>query len=114
MFASGRQTEFDTAIGTIKQALAVIAAQDIDPIPPVELGEDIKTLSGVINLVSLQRARRLAVFESDGGHGATGDGSAIDWLRRECHLPGFEAERQMKFARQLPHLEETQKAVVSG
>src|ERR1700737_3434376 len=114
MFDSGRQTDFDTGIGLVKQGLALIAGQDIDPIPPVELGEDIKALSAVIDLVSLQRARRLAVFESDGGHGATGDGSAIDWLRRECHLPGFEAERQMKFARQLPDLEETQKAVVSG
>jgi hypothetical protein len=114
MFASGRQTDFDRAIGTIKQALAVIAAQDIDPIPPVELGKDIKVLSGLMDHLALQRSRRLAVFESDGGHGATGDGSAIDWLRRECHLPGFEAERQIKFARQLPDLEETRNAVESG
>jgi hypothetical protein len=114
MFDTGKQTDFDRGIGLIRQGLALISGQNIDPIPPVELGEDIKVLSGVIDLCALQRTRRLAVFESDGGHGASGDGSAIDWLRRECHLPGFEAERQMKLARQLPDLEETQKAVESG
>src|SRR5216683_3784927 len=106
--------DFEKGIGLIQQGLALISGQDIDPIPLLDLGEDIKVLSGVMDRLALQRTRRLAVFESDGGHGASGDGSAIDWLRRECHLPGFEAERQMKLARQLPDLEETKKAVEAG
>jgi hypothetical protein len=114
MFDTVRETDFDSGIGLVKQGLALIAGQDIAPIPPVELGEDIKVLSGLMDRLALQRSRRLAVFEGDGGHGATGDGSAIDWLRRECHLPGFEAECQMKLARQLPDLEETRNAVESG
>jgi hypothetical protein len=67
MFDSVGQTKFDRGIGLVRQGLALISGQDIDPIPPVELGEDIKVLSGVIDLCALQRTRRLAVFESDGG-----------------------------------------------
>jgi hypothetical protein len=55
------------------------------------------------------------VFEREGGYASTsGDGSATNWLRRTCHLPGFEADRQMKLARQLEDLGDTQKAVESG
>jgi hypothetical protein len=54
------------------------------------------------------------VFEREGGYASSGDGSATNWLRRTCHLPGFEADRQMKLARQLDDLGDTQKAVESG
>ena len=114
MFEAADRATFAEGVALVERGLALIASQDIDPIPPLGLGEDIKALSGLMDRLGLQRTRRLAVFESDGGHGASGDGSAIDWLRRECHLPGFEAERQMKLARQLPDLEETQKAVEAG
>lgn len=114
MFGLARQRTFAEGVALVEQGLALIASQDLEPVPAAELGDDIKVLSSLTDRLALQRTRRLTVFEREGGYAASGDGSATNWLRRTCHLPGFEADRQMKLARQLEDLGDTQKAVESG
>jgi len=73
-----------------------------------------------VNAVALHRAsderfaRRVELFDRERAFGCTGDTSTTDWLRNNCNLSGFSADRHLKFARQLPALEATQKALDSG
>src|SRR5216117_219381 len=97
-----------------ERGLERLATQDLGPLDPVVLGSDIKQLSGIIDRLEAQRARRIEQFDRDRGFGPSGDTSTTSWLRNHCHLSGFSADRQVKLTRQLPELEATQKALEAG
>jgi len=114
MFDVNKTTEVAAALPHFEAALALLANQDLDPVPPVQLGCDIKALRSLIDRLEAQCARRVERFDRDRGYAPSGDGSATNWLRRHCHMSGATADRHVKFARQLPDLEKTQAALASG
>jgi hypothetical protein len=114
MVEDGNETPIADAAAHIERGLAVLSAEDIEAVAAVELGNDIQIISSLMSRLELQRARRLRRFDAGHGHVPSGDGSTTNWLSRTCHLPGHLAERQVRFARQLPELEATQEAVKQG
>ena len=105
---------FVQAMRLLAKALELLSAQGLDGIAPVGLGDDIKRLSGVIGRLELERARRLEAFDRERGFGPSGHTSSTSWVRNECKMSGFAADRQVRLARQLPDLESTQKALAGG
>src|SRR5712692_1659017 len=114
MFDASETTHVTAALPHFEAALALLANQDLDPVPPVLLGCDIKALRSLIDRLEAQCARRVERFDRDRGYAPSGEGSATNWLRQHCHMSGAAAERHVKFARQLPDLEKTQAALASG
>ena len=98
----------------IHQGLAVLAQQDLSAVRPVQLGVDIKRLRAAIDGAEAQCARRIEAFDRDRGYAASPDTSTVNWLRNNCNLSGATADKHVKLARQLPELEETQKALEAG
>jgi len=98
----------------ISEGLALISTQDLSAVPPVVLGGDIKQIHGAIDRLQAQSARRVEQFDRERGYAATPDGSTVSWLRNNCHLSGGTADSHVRLARQLPELEETQKALDAG
>src|SRR5205085_12094742 len=97
-----------------EQGLAALAEQDLGPVDPVDLGSDIKRISSVLNRLEAQRARRIEQFDRYNGFGPSGDTSTTSWLRNNCQLSGFAADKHVKLARQLPELQATQQALETG
>jgi len=98
----------------IEQGLAVLAQQDLDAIPPVQLGADVKRLRAGIDRAEAQCARRVEAFDRERGYAATPETSTVNWLRNNCNLSGATADKHVRLARQLPDLEETKKALEAG
>jgi len=98
----------------IEKGLGMLAQHDPSTVSPVQLGVDIKAIRGAIDRLEGQCARRVELFDREQAFGSTGDTSTTNWLRNNCHLSGFSADRHVKFARQLPELEATQKALDDG
>ena len=98
----------------IEQGLTVLAQQDLDAIPPVQLGADIKRLRAGIDRAEAHCACRVEAFDRERGYAATPDTSTVNWLRNNCNLSGATADKHVRLARQLPDLEETKKALEAG
>src|SRR5437764_14357405 len=98
----------------LERGLSLLAGQDLGPIDMVDLGSDIKQISGVINRLESQRARRIERSDRYHGFGPSGDTSTTNSLRNNCQLSGFAADKHVKLARQLPELEPTQRALETG
>src|SRR5437762_802401 len=105
---------FAEGVGLIDKGLALLAENDLGPVPPEDLGLDIKAIRSRIDRLEAQCARRIEQFDKFRGFGPRGDTSTTNWLRNHCHMSGFSADKHLKFARQLPELEGTQKALESG
>jgi len=105
---------FEQILRLLEKALNLLSRQDLDGIAPVVLGQDIKGLSRVIGRLELERARRLEAFDRERGFGPSGHTSSTSWVRNECKMSGFAADRQVRLARQLPDLDSTQKALAGG
>src|SRR5712692_5396760 len=105
---------FDAGMARINEGVALLAKDDPSLVAPVELGADIKAIRGAIDLLEAQCARRVELFDREQAFGCSGDTSTTGWLRNNCNLSGFSADRHVKLARQLPQLEATQMALESG
>src|SRR2546423_13675195 len=105
---------FETGMALIEQGLTVLAQQDLDAIPPVQLGADIKRLRAGIDRAEAHCACRVEAFDRERGYAATPDTSTVNWLRNNCNLSGATADKHVGLARQLPDLGETQKALAAG
>ncbi|HEY8641411.1 MAG TPA: DUF222 domain-containing protein [Candidatus Dormibacteraeota bacterium] len=105
---------FEAGIELVERGLALIAEQDISAVAPLQLGADIKRIRGVINRAEAQCVRRVEVFDREDAYASSGDTSTTSWLRNNCQLSGFSADKHVKLARQLPELRATQKALESG
>ena len=105
---------FAEGVALIDKGLALLAENDLGPVPPEDLGLDIKAIRSRIDRLEAQCARRVEQFDRCRGFGPSGDTSTTNWLRNHCHMSGFSADKHLKFARQLPELEGTQKALESG
>jgi hypothetical protein len=105
---------FGSAMARFEEGLALLSSEDLGPIAPVDLGCHIKQIRGFIDRLEAQCARRVELFDRERGFASTADSSTTSWLRNNCHLSGFSADRHLKLARQLPELEATQKALVAG
>jgi len=104
---------FERATSLLQEAVSVLSGEDLNTLPPVLVGTQIKTLRGFIDKLERQCAR-IEAFDRDRGYAATPDTSTVSWLRNECHLSGASADKHVKLARQLSELEETQKALEAG
>src|SRR5207302_208947 len=71
-----------SAVADLRPGLAAIAAEDIDGLEDAALGDDIVALSGHVDLLQGERARRLARFASRRGHLAEGAASTCDGCAR--------------------------------
>ncbi|HLQ61815.1 MAG TPA: DUF222 domain-containing protein [Candidatus Acidoferrales bacterium] len=105
---------FGEAAGHFARGLELLSRQDLDGIAPVDLGQDVKRISGVIDRLQLERARRVELFDRGRGFGPSGHATATSWIRNECKMSGFAADQQVKLARQLPELESTSRALAAG
>ena len=105
---------FAAAMTHFEEGLALLAQQELSGVAPVQLGADIKRIRAVIDRVEAQCARRVEVFDRSRGYASTPDSSTVNWLRNQCHMSGATADKHVKLARQLPDLDETQKALESG
>ena len=105
---------FDAAMEHFEHGLAVLARQDLSVVAPVQLGVDIKRLRSCIDRAEAECARRVEAFDRGRGYAATPDTSTVSWLRNNCNLSGATADKHVKLARQLPQLDQTQKALESG
>jgi hypothetical protein len=99
--------------GELRQGLSRLSKQDLDIVAPAELADDIRSLRHVIDCLEAEYARRVERFDRDQLFADT-DGSTTNWLRRNCNLSGFSADRHVKLARQLPELEATKNALQAG
>src|SRR2546421_4991798 len=105
---------FDAAMEHFEHGLALLAQQDLSTVAPVQLGLDIKRVRSCIDRAEAECARRVEAFDRGRGHAATPDTSTLSWLRNNCNLSGATADKHVKLARQLPQLDQTQKALESG
>jgi hypothetical protein len=105
---------FEAAMEHFAQGLGLLAQQDISAVPPRQLGTDIQRIRGVINRAEAQCVRRVELFDREQAYGSSGDSSTTNWLRNNCQLSGFAADKHVKLARQLPELQATQRALESG
>src|SRR5579859_2589459 len=93
------------AVEVINSGLQVLAEQELEPLEPRLLGEDIELLQRCVSRIQLESSRRLRRFDSDGGFRAGGEASAVDWLRDHGRMSAGSAVKQVKLARQLAELE---------
>ncbi len=105
---------FERALEHLETGLELLRQLDLDTIRPTEMGERIKAIHGVSDRLQAEGVRWLEAFDRGRGFGPSGDTSTTSWLRNNCHLSGFTADRQVKLARQLPELESTSKALAAG
>ncbi len=100
MFDASETTQVAATLPHFEAGLSLLANQDLDPIPPLQLGCDIKALRSLIDRLEAQCARRVERFDRERGYAPRGEGSATNWLRQHCHMSGASADRHVKFARQ--------------
>ncbi len=97
-----------------EQGLELLAQHDLSGVAPVQIGVDIKAISSVIGRLEMEKTRRIEQFDRERGFAATADSSTVNWLRNNCNVSGATADKEVRLARQLPQLEETQKALDAG
>ena len=74
------------------------AAEDVDELHEVALGEEIIELRRGIDRIEAQVARRVAVFQRRKGHLADGSVSLVAWLRHNCRLSFTSASEKAALA----------------
>src|SRR5712692_599307 len=105
---------FEAAMFRLEEGLEELRREDLDGIRPVEMGERIKRMRGFADRYGAEILRRVEAFDRDRGFAPSGATSTVSWMRSECNLSGFSADRQVKLARQLPVLGSTCKALAAG
>src|SRR5258708_38019083 len=88
-----------------------LEGEDLDEISIEAMGEDLKDLFRVRNVVDAEIQRRLPRFEKGEGYTADNCLSAKAWLRWNCQLTFAAASERAEVARQLRSLELTSQAV---
>jgi hypothetical protein len=103
-----------SAVADLRPGLAAIAAEDVDGLEDAALGDDVVALSGHIDLLQAERARRLARFASRRGHLAEGAASIVSWSRNRCRMSGSSAAEMVTTAQHLEALPDTSRALRHG
>ncbi|HEX6488132.1 MAG TPA: DUF222 domain-containing protein [Candidatus Dormibacteraeota bacterium] len=109
----GSQTA-QQALELINAGVELLARQDLDPLDPALLGQDIELVQQTAHRLQLESTRRLRRFDADGGFRAVGASSAVDWMRDHGQMSAATAVKQVKLARQLDDLGSTVAAVQAG
>jgi len=94
--------------------LEELEAVDVESLAPEQLGAELKFIRATVDLLELQAARRLAVFDRRQAFYDLGEHSSVDWIRTHTHVSGASADSQVVLARQLETLEPTVEAVQQG
>src|SRR5205814_4921988 len=94
--------------------LEQLDAVDIESLTSEQLGAELKFIRATVDLLELQAARRLAIFDSRQAFYDLGEHSTVDWIRTHTHVSGASADSQVTLARQLETLEPTVEAVQQG
>ncbi|HLQ62285.1 MAG TPA: DUF222 domain-containing protein [Candidatus Acidoferrales bacterium] len=105
---------FEQAVEHFEKGLALLQQVDLDTLRPTDIGERIKAIHRVGDRLQAEGARWVEVFDRERGFGPSGHTSSVSWMRNECKMSGFSADRHVKLARQLPELESTSKALAAG
>ena len=94
--------------------LEKLEAVDVESLASEQLGAELKFIRSSVDLLELQAARRLAVFDSRQAFYELGEHSSVDWIRTHTHVSAASADSQVTLARQLETLEPTIEAVEQG
>jgi hypothetical protein len=98
----------------LKEALAAVRGEAIAELPDSVLGGDIVELSGLIDCLEGERARRLALFRERRGFLGDGAFSIVAWLRWKCRMRTSRARALEEVATRLVELPATAHALVGG
>lgn len=85
------------ALAFVRELFAV----DIDGRPVAQLGDDLRTLQQIRNVVDADFLRRLGVFDAHGGAAAEHSLSTQSWLRHNCRVSAAAAHGRLAIARRL-------------
>jgi hypothetical protein len=91
-----------------------LEGEDLSDVPVEAIGDDLKELFRLRNVIDAQIQRRLPRFEKGEGYTADGCLTAKAWLRWNCHLSFAAASGRVEVARQLQSLELTGQALAEG
>jgi len=94
--------------------LRQLESVDVHSLTAARLGDEIRMIRSTIDLLELQAARRVAVFDERGAFYELGEHSTVDWMRRNTHVSTASADNQVTLARQLDALQPTVSAVEEG
>ena len=101
-------------LGTLRDAVAVLAAEDVEGLPVAALAASLPELRRLVDSVEAQWLRRLETFDRHGGATAEGAVSTGSWLRSTCRLAPGAARDGVDLARALAGLPETAAALAAG
>jgi hypothetical protein len=101
-------------LGALRDAVAALAAQDVDGLPEAALARDLPELRRLADSVEAQWLRRLEAFDRRGGAAAAGAVSTGAWVRSSCRLAPGPARGQVELARALAGLPDTAAALAAG
>jgi hypothetical protein len=88
-------------LGRLRDAVAALAAEDIDGLPEVALAASLPELCRLADSLEAQWLRRLHAFDRRGGAVAEGAVSTGSWLRSTCRLAPGAARDRVELARAL-------------
>src|SRR4030081_1690142 len=98
----------------MNEALAAVRGEAIGELPDSVLGGDIVELSGLIDCLEGERARRLALFHERRGFLGDGAFSIVAWLRWKCRMRTSRARALDELATRLVELPATACALAGG
>jgi len=81
---------------------------------PIEVGNDLRHLRHLIDLLEMDFAQRAAAWASTDQYEREGSASPADWIRHECHLPRTAADASIAAGEQRGNLAESERAVEAG
>src|SRR5438270_13386941 len=115
MLNGGGGAESGTSTHHLRNSmLEQLDAVDVEALTSEQLGAELKFIRSTVDLLELQAARRLAIFDSRQAFYDLGEHSTVDWIRTHTHVSGASADSQVTLARQLETLEPTVEAVQQG
>lgn len=98
----------------LTSAIDRLAAESLDWISDVALGEQVVALSRVVDRLEAEMCRRIARYDELLGPMGDGAASLSSWLRLKCRQSTAAATQHAEIARQLPNLPITEGALRSG
>jgi hypothetical protein len=101
-------------LAAVEAAVARLAAEDLAALGGGVDPAGLLRLHRLVNRLSAEWLRRLAVFDAAGGWQAAGALSGAGWLRGRARLHPREAAGQLALARRLPALPATAAALATG
>lgn len=101
-------------MSSLRAAVDELAAEDVHELAASVLAADLVELNTQIARLQADRTRRLAAFDATRSWEADGSLSCAAWLRAKCRIAPGAAAEQVRVARRLRQLPETEAAFSDG